>query len=352
MTFTLITQQLYVESIVSGQNGECAWEVEPVKRRTKWVLGLSVGIPVGLIAIVMLVLRLSSPNPELDLASIEVKELPSIWTQEPVSADVVDGSVEGESEPITNTMDSPNVEDLDEIPILAPTIDEYGLPISGTLIMESEDKPFGEETFELSLEDDDVMLRSNGKFWFKALIATVTLNYDQVLRMDSHLRPLMLSSAFDAPFGFSRNVQAEFTDGGAIVRSGDDVKEFIIDLDRAFVLGTFSTYAILPLLYELREFEGEVGLETLVFGGPPTSSEGAPTDKLPETRISRIEDAEIQFDERQLTVSQYEISGNMGTMTLYALGVEMLGLLAGDDDEESLFVYRADYFKDGFDVGD
>jgi len=78
-----------------------------VKRRTKWVLGLSVGIPVGLIAIVMLVLRLSSPNPELDLASIEVKELPSIWTQEPVSNDVievVDDSVEGEGEAITKSL--------------------------------------------------------------------------------------------------------------------------------------------------------------------------------------------------------------------------------------------------------
>jgi len=326
-----------------------------VKRRTKWVLGLSVGIPVGLIAIVMLVLRLSSPNPELDLASIEVKELPSIWTQEPVSNDVievVDDSVEGEGEAITNTIDSPNVEDPDEITVLVPTIDEYGLPISGTLVMVSEDKPFGEETFELSLEDDDVMLRSNGKFWFKALIATVTLQYDQVLRMDSHLRPLMLSSTFEAPFGFSRNVQAEFTDGGAIVRSGDDVKEFIIDLERSFVLGTFSTYAILPLLYELREFEGEVGLETLVFGGPPSSSEGASIEGLPETKISRIEDVEIQFDGRELTVSQYEISGDMGAMTLYALGVEMLGLRAGDNEDESLFVYRADYFQDGFDVGD
>ena len=308
-----------------------------MKRRTKWVLGLSVGIPVGLIAIVILALRLSSPNPELDLASIEVKDLPGVRIQESTSADVA--------------ADSPNVEEPVETIVLPPTIDEYGLPISGTLVMVREDKPFGEETFELSLEGDDVMLRSNGKFWFKALIATITLKYDQVLQMDSHLRPLMLSSAFDAPLGFSRNVHAEFSDGGAIVQSGDDVTEFIVNVDRAFVLGTFSTYAVLPLLYELREFEGEVGLETLIFGGPHTSSEDTPTEGLPETRISRIEDVEIRFDGRELTVSQYEISGDMGTMTLYALGVEMLGLLAGDGEEESLFVYRADYFQDGFEVG-
>jgi hypothetical protein len=36
-------------------------------------------------------------------------------------------------------------------------------------------------------------------------------------------------------------------------------------------------------------------------------------------------------------------------MTLYARGVELLGLFAGDG-EESLFVYRADYFEDGFEI--
>jgi hypothetical protein len=38
-------------------------------------------------------------------------------------------------------------------------------------------------------------------------------------------------------------------------------------------------------------------------------------------------------------------------MMLYARGVELLGLYAGDE-EESLFVYRADYFKNGFEVVD
>jgi len=191
------------------------------------------------------------------------------------------------------------------------------------------------------------MLRSNGKFWFKALVATITLKYDQVLQFDSYLRPLSLASTFDAPLGFGREVQAEFTDGSAVVRSGDTVDEYAVNLESAFVLGTFSTYAVIPLLYELREFEGETGLETLVFGGPPNSDETAEEDGLPETRISRIEDGVIQFDGREMAVSQYEVTGSMGTMRLFALGIELLGLFAGDS-EESLFVYRADYFEDGF----
>ena len=74
------------------------------------------------------------------------------------------------------------------------------------------------------------MLRSNGKFWFKAFIATITLKYDQILQMDSHLRPISLASTFEAPLGFGRETQAEFTDGRAIVRSGDNVDEFPIGM--------------------------------------------------------------------------------------------------------------------------
>lgn len=323
-----------------------------MKRRTKWILGLVIGIPIIAIVGVLLVLRLTSPNPELDLASIEMKELPSTWEQSTTTdtapdVDVNQAEVEMDSVPLATG--TPSIDGPEEADAQALTIDAFELPIAGTLVMVSKGKPFGEETFELSQEGDEVMLRSNGKFWFKALVATITLKYDQILQLDSYLRPLSLASTFDAPLGFGRETQADFTDGRALVRSGDTVDEYAVDLERAFVLGTFSTYAVIPLLYELREFEGEAGLETLVFGGPPNSDEGAETEGLPETRISRIEDGVIQFDGREMVVSQYEISGSMGTMRLFARGIELLGLFAGDS-EDSMFVYRADYFEDGFSV--
>jgi hypothetical protein len=321
-----------------------------VRSKTKWVLGFSIGIPLVLVCSLVLMLRLSSLRPEMDLASIEVKELPGAWEQESTSTEVVGDSVGDMSGLEFPVSGMPATEVSEEDTSLPPSITTFELPIAGTLVMMNGDEPFGEESFDVNLEGEQIMLRSNGKFWFKTLLATITLTYDQVLRLDSQLRPMSLASTFDGPLGFGRETQAEFTEGQAIIRSGNDVKEFPVDLERAFVLGTFSTYAVIPLLYELREFEDEVALETLFFGGPSSSEDEAEADGIPETTISRIEDIVIQFGGRQMTVTQYELSGNMGTMMLFAHDIELLGLLAGDGEEESMFVYRADYFEDGFEI--
>lgn len=314
-----------------------------MKRRTKWILGLSFGIPIILIAGFLLVLKLSSP--ESDLAPIEVKEIPSAWMQE--SSDLDEEASAEASVEVTTTDEAK----LPEAVVLKPALENMGLPLSGALVMMTGDRPFGEESYQLSLENDDAILRSHGTFRFKALIATITLKFDQVLQLDSWLRPESLSLSFDAPLGLGKEINAEFSDGFAAIRSGNAVDVSAVNLDRAYVLGTFSTYAIIPLLYELRELEGEVSWETLLFGGPPNSGNSEATDRLPETSISRVKDVVIRFDGRELTVSQYAISGDMGTMMLYALGVEMLGLFAGDD-EDSMFVYRADYFENGFEIAD
>jgi hypothetical protein len=303
-----------------------------LKRRTKWIIGLAVGIPIALIGGVILVLLLTSPNPDAGLASIEIKELPDAWLQE-TPEDPVD------LEPSTEA----------PAPEAEASVGDLGLPISGTLVMQGDERPFGEETFGIAIEEERVVLRSNGKFWFKALIATIAIPFDQVLTMDSELRPLTLSSTFDAPLGFGRSIQAEFEDELAIVQSGDDVSEYAVALDQAFVMGTFSTYALVPLLYELRQSEGVVSFDVLVFGGPPNRDEEAVDDGLPEMRVEKIEDGAIRFDDQVLLVSRYVLSGDMGEMTLYARGVELLGLSAGDD-EESMFVYRADYFENGFEI--
>jgi len=305
-----------------------------LKRRTKWIIGLATGIPIVLIGSVVLVLLLTSPNPDAELASIESKELPDAWLQD-VPEDPID------LEPST---EDPTPEEEAE-----PSLADLGLPISGTLVMQGGERPFGEEPFQIAIEEDRVVLRTNGKFWFKALIATITITFDQILMLDSQLRPLMLSSTFDAPLGFGRSVQAEFEDDLAIVQSGDDVSEYAVALDQAFVMGTFSTYALVPLLYELRQSKGVISFDVLMFGGPPNRDEEAVDDGLPEMRVEKIEDGAIRFDDQVLTVSRYLLSGDMGAMTLYARGVELLGLFAGDD-EESLFVYRADYFENGLGV--
>lgn len=306
-----------------------------MKRRTKWIIGLAIGIPVVLIGSVALVLLLTAPNPEAELASIEVRELPDAWLQE-TTGDHVDPD-------LGNEESAPE----EEVKI---SLDDFGLPISGTLVMQGDDRPFGEETFQLAIEDNRVVLTSNGTFWFKALVATITVAFDQVLLLDSELRPLMLSTIFDGPLGFGRSMQAEFEDTRAVIRSGDDVSEYAVVLDQAFVLGTFSTYAIVPLLYELRQSEGAASFDVLVFGGPPNRDEEAVDTGLPRMRVEKVEDGIIRLDDQVLAVSRYVVSGDMGTMTLYARGVELLGLNA-EDSEESMFVYRADYFENGFEIG-
>ncbi|MFC2105189.1 hypothetical protein ACFLS0_00275 [Candidatus Bipolaricaulota bacterium] len=305
-----------------------------MKRRTKWIIGLAVGIPIVLIGGVVLVLLLTSQNPDVELASIEMRELPETWLQDvPEDPEDLEPGTDGAA---------PEEE-------VQPSLDDLGLPISGTLVMQGDERPFGEETFQLTIEEDRVVLRADGKFWFKALIATITMQFDQVLLLDSNLRPREYSSTFDAPLGFGRSMHAEFENEQVVVRSGDDVSQYAVASDHAFVMGTFSTYAIVPLLYELRQSEGVVSFEVLVFGGPPNRDEDATDDGLPEMRVEKIEDGTIRFDDQELDVSRYEISGDMGAMMLYARGVELLGLFAGDD-EESMFVYRADYFEDGFEI--
>ena len=305
-----------------------------LKRRTKWIIGLAAGIPIVLIGGVVVVLLLTSPNPDAELASIEIKELPDAWLQ-----DVPEDPVDLE----------PSTEDPAPEAEVEPSLDDLGLPISGTLVMQGDERPFGEETFQIAIEEDRVVLRSNGKFWFKAIIATITITFDQILMLDSDLRPLTLSSTFDAPLGFSRSMQAEFEDDRAIVQSGDDVSEYAVALDQAFVFGTFSTYAVIPLLYELRQSKGAVNFDVLVFGGPPNRDEETMDDGLPEMRVEKIEDGDIRFNDQVLTVSRYVLSGDMGAITLYARGVELLGLFIGDEGK-SLFVYRADYFENGFEI--
>lgn len=305
-----------------------------MKRRAKWIIGLAIGIPIVLIGGVVVVLLLTSPNPDAELASIESKELPDAWLQ-----DVPEDPVDLEPGP-----DDPAPEEE-----AGSSVADLGLPISGTLVMQGDDRPFGEETFQIAIEKDRVVLRANGKFWFKALIATITIPFDQILMMDSQLRPLMLSSTFDAPLGFGRSMQAEFEDDRAIVQSGDDTSEYAVARDQAFVMGTFSTYTIVPLLYELRQSKEVVSFDVLVFGGPPNRGEEAVDDGLPEMWVEKIEDGAIRFDDQVLTVSRYVLSGDMGSMMLYSRGVELLGLYAGDD-EKSLCVYRADYFENGFEI--
>jgi len=230
VAFTNSSQPTYAKTMTCWHNSTEG--AITLKRRTKWIIGLAVGIPVVLIGGFVLVLLLTAPNPDVELASIEMRELPDTWLQDVSEAPI-------DLEPDT---DSAAPEEEAE-----PSIDKLGLPISGTLVMQGDERPFGEETFQLAIEEDRVVLRADGKFWFKALIATITMQFDQVLLLDSNLRPHTYSSTFDAPLGFGRSMNAEFDNERTVVRSGDDVSEYAVVLDDVFVIGHFQYLCNRPL---------------------------------------------------------------------------------------------------------
>jgi hypothetical protein len=306
-----------------------------LKRRTRWIIALSVGIPLLAVGTLLLILHVISPDPRSTLSTIERRELPENWTQ----------SAPAEVSPDTSI---PELYDAQDV-ALPPTIDEMGLPLSGVLVIEGNGRPFGEEAYTLRLEDEGVVLEGGGEFWFKVLVATVRVQFDQRLTLERDLRPQSLTSSFRAPLRFNREVDALLDLEEITVRTGDQERQYSIATDRVFVLNTFSTYAVIPLLFALDPLAEEMELETLMLGGPPRSEEAELARRLPVMRVRRREDGVLRSEERDLIVSRYELVSETGTMVLYARGVEFLGLFAGDD-EQSLFVYRADFFPDGFEV--
>jgi len=305
-----------------------------MKRRTRWILGLGIGIPLALVAVAALLLLLSDTDPESTLSSIDVKDLPSDWE----TADPAASAAEDEAEVIAP---DPAAE--------ARTIESIGLPLTGTLVMTGDGTPFGEETYTLSLQDGVAVLHASGEFWFKALIATITIGFEQTLEMDRTLRPRGLTASFDGPLGFDRKLRADVGASSASVTSGDEVRQIDLHAEDLFVVNTFSTYALVPLLFELRQPDEAIDFETLLLGGPPSAGDPDDSAELPMMKVERTTDGTIRYQGRDLPVARYRISGDTGEMILYARGIEVLGVYAGDEDG-SLFVYRADYFDGGFEI--
>ncbi len=305
-----------------------------MKRRTRWILGLGIGIPLVLVAAAVLFLLLSDTDPESTLSSIDVKDLPSEWqTEEPSASNVENDAETLGPEPAAD----------------ARTIESIGLPLTGTLVMTGDGTPFGEETYTLSLQEGVVVLHASGEFWFKALIATITVGFEQTLEMDRTLRPRGLAASFDGPLGFDRELRADVGASSVLVYAGDEVRQTDLRAEDIFVVNTFSTYALVPLLFELRRPDGAIDFETLLLGGPPSAGETDDSAGLPVMSVERTADGTVRYQGRDLVVDRYRISGDTGEMILYARGTEILGIYAGGEDG-SLFVYRADYFDGGFEI--
>ncbi len=307
-----------------------------MKRRTKWIVGLAVGIPGLIVGGLLLFLVFLGSGDAPTLSSVEQRDLPQDWLTPPSIAEEEDLPEDRLPEP------------SDGVPE-PPTLVSIGLPLSGILAIEGNGRRFGEEEYSLRVEENAVILQSDGEFRFKVLVATIRAEFDQRLELDASLRPKTLSSSFHAPLGFDRTIGATVGESRVTTRSGDEEREFSLQSAQVFVLNTFSTYAVIPLLFVLNPQEETMLLETLMLGGPPREDDDPGDRTLPVMRVDRTGDAILRFNEQEIAVSRYELSSETGSMFLYARGAEFLGLYA-DDGEQSLFVYRADFFPDGFEV--
>jgi len=299
-----------------------------------WILGVAVAA-IGGLAIAFF---LSSPG-AIDLPlDVETKEIPRSWIDpDEVAADV----------------DEVGPEDAESSP--GPPADGPATPYvsTGKLTMIGDGKPFGEEAYELTISEDRATLYSTGRFWFKVVLATIQVTFEQTFEGDGDLRPVMYVAEFHAPLGFDRSVRATVEDGRVTVEGSDDVEELLIEPENTFTLGTFSTYVLLPRLFALRRDNGSASFEVLVFGGPPSQGSDAESteDGLPVMTVERTGTASLRAGDVLFDADCYLVSSDLGNSELFARGDEFLAFRAGDGDD-SLWVYRSDFFPDGLEVVD
>lgn len=286
-----------------------------------------------LLVIVGLVLAfvLSSPSaPKLPI-DVETKEIPRSWIEPEPTAD--------------NGVSASSSEIEDEAPASEPYVS------TGRLTMIANGKPFGEEAYSLTISEKQATLTSSGRFWFKVVLATIHVTFEQTFEGEGDLTPMLYVAEFHAPLGFDRSIRATVEEDRVTIERSDDVEQLRIEPKETFALGTFSTYVLLPRLYGLRRENGSATFEVLVFGGPPSQQAhvDASEEGLPTMQVARIGTASLRTGDVLLDADCYVISSDLGESELFARADEFLALRAGTG-KDSLLVYRSDYFPDGIEI--
>lgn len=304
-------------------------------KRRKIIIGLVVGIPVFLVGLAVLLITLLEPPLPEPIAPVEEKTVPSDWLAESPDEDQSESDAQDEETRSENGIRT----------------GEANLPFNstGSLAFFGGGKPFGSESYQLTITEEGATLSSTGLFEFRVVLATIRVTYTQSLQTDYELRPTNYTLDFKAPLGFGQQIEARFSDDTLTLIRKEEVEKVPVDTSRVLVLGTFSTYALVPALFEARAENGRQSFDVLVLGGPPreASSDQGESNRLPVLTVERLADAILEIDTGRLVVDQYRIQSELGDSLLLAKGKEFLGFIAGEE-EETLFVYRSDYFPNGF----
>jgi hypothetical protein len=305
---------------------------ERMSRKRKVVISVVTVVVVAIGALIAAFL-LSSP-PTIDLSfDVETKEIPRSWVDP------------------TATADAPSVGPSEDTAAELSAEPQAPYVSTGKLTLIGDGRPFGEEAYELTISEDRATLYSTGRFWFKVVLATIQVTFEQTFEGEGDLRPVMYVAEFHAPLGFDRSIRATVQDDRVTVEQSGDTEEILIEPHKTFTLGTFSTYVLLPRLFALRRDNGSASFEVLLFGGPPNqrNDDDSSEDDLPVMTVERTGTASLRAGDILLEVDCYVVSSDLGESEMFARGDEFLAFRAGDGDE-SLWVYRSDFFPDGIEI--
>ena len=307
------------------------------KHRRRWRIALFVGIPLLVLAVTVLIIVLVASHTAKDEEiPVETRAIPSDWTV-PV---------------LTIQTESVGKTDEDEIPLTEQPALPVERTIFGALAIIGNGKQFGEESYKLLISSEDgVHMTSRGTFSFKVLFATIKAVFSQDVSLDSDLCPDHYTLEINGPLGIG-NIRVEGTVDGNVARvtSGDKEEETQLGTDIPLVLGTFSTYALVPLLFRLFAGKGSVEFQVIpLMSGRGQEDDAGKSDQFILLRVERAGDALIKAGASEVVVDKYILTSSIGNSTLLAKDDEFLALVASSD-KGSLIAYRSDYFPDGIDL--
>ncbi|UCF10022.1 MAG: hypothetical protein JSW65_08175 [Candidatus Bipolaricaulota bacterium] len=306
-------------------------------KRRSWLLVVVVILGIGVILVAAFIVWATWGNRGVTpLEQAEARALPTGWTETEVT-EAGPRSAHPESAVQTSSRQAS-----------VPASDRV---LTGVLAFRADGRSFGSESYEIRQSTDGaLLLESHGVFEFRVLVATVRVPFTQTLRTDEGLRPVHYELHVEGVMGFgARDVQTEI--GGGVVRStvNDEARVSELASEHLFVLGTFSSYALLPLITADEERSAPASYELLVFGGPPHSSD---VNDDHEILIEPAEKANIRAGSIVIEVDAYPVRSSYGDSVVLSRDGEFLALMSEDETgrEEGLLVYRADYFPDGIEL--
>ena len=236
-----------------------------------------------------------------------------------------------------------------------------GIVEQGRLALEIDGRPFSTETYELTRRaDGSHLLTSEGTFSVPVMVADVSFDYAQTIRLASQWQPRAYTFDLKGPLGFgNRHIDAQFEDDSARVTRGgsEEPRRFHLARERYAVVGMLASYTLIPKLLAdddsaqlsamVVSFRGEDGPGDGDLSTVPLRIERAGTARI------RAADGGQPLDVTHLTLAFTAASADEASapLDLYVQGDRFLALRGRFSAESSSFrIYDLERFPTGFEA--